>query len=279
MTATAKFPGFYTGAINLWVEDVVTENYLRKAWNDDPAVRFYIGGGADGILAVLKEAESAGLKNVFAYVDRDFRTSNRADWNNPAKGRKFVADVHEVENHLLDCAALAGCRLNSQGRVAADIDTRLKQRAGELAWWMACRRVIAEVRERTLQGFYHDPICPEVTDQTSAEKYVLAEPWRAQVQAYVPTLTNLNLQTALANHHVDATTWITNGQWRSQFSGKELFRHIRGWVYTNAPATNSTSMSDADLAKAIGEWQCQNACVPSEIADLLIALKAKAGVP
>lgn len=119
MTATALFPGFYRGAINLWVEDELTRDYLRKVWQEDPAIVFYVGGGNEGITAVLKEAELAGLHNVFALIDRDFGITNRADWNNPAKtSRRFVGSVHEVENHLLDADALAGCALNTGGRTS-----------------------------------------------------------------------------------------------------------------------------------------------------------------
>ena len=85
MTATADFPDFYRGAVNLWVEDPLTRDYLGAVWQNDPAIRFYVGGGTDGITAVLKEAQLAGLKNVFAFVDRDFRVSNHADWTNLAK--------------------------------------------------------------------------------------------------------------------------------------------------------------------------------------------------
>ena len=94
MTATAMFPGFYRGAINLWVEDPLTRDYLRKVWQDDPSVVFYVGGGNEGVSAVLKEAEVAGLSNVFAFIDRDFGLTNRPNWNNPAStSRRFVSSV------------------------------------------------------------------------------------------------------------------------------------------------------------------------------------------
>ena len=60
MTATAKFPGFYRGAINLWVEDTVTRDYLRKVWQDHPAIVFYVGGGNEGVSAVLERRRSQG---------------------------------------------------------------------------------------------------------------------------------------------------------------------------------------------------------------------------
>lgn len=280
MTATAKFPGFYRGLINLWVEDTMTRDYLRKVWQDPPAIMFYVGGGNEGVSAVLREAEIAGLNNVFAFIDRDFNASNRANWNNPvATSRRFVSSCHEIENHLLAPDALANCALNTGNRNAADIKMRMHQRATELAWWLACRCVIAETRAATLQDFPSHPKCPPVVDQTSAEAYILGLSWWAHIQAYVPSLTSADLCTRLAVHYANVRTWLGTDQWTVEFPGKELFLHVSGWVYSNPPAGGSATLNQSDLAKSIGEWQAANNQVPQELTDLLTVLKSRAGVP
>jgi len=280
MTATAKFPGFYRGAINLWVEDTMTRDYLRKVWMDHPAIVFYVGGGNEGVSAVLKEAEIAGLNHVFAFIDRDFNVSNRPNWNNPAAtSRRFVSSHHEIENHLLVPDALAGCALNTGGRSAADIKARMLQRATELAWWLACRCVIAEAKGTTLQDFPEHPKCPPVVDHASAETYILGLPWWARIQAYTPSLTNANLRARLATHHANVTAWLGTDQWTIEFHGKELFLHVSGWVYTKPPRGNAPALNQSDLAKSVGERQAAAKQVPQELTELLTVLKARAGVP
>ena len=110
----------YRGIINLWVEDELTREYLSAVWNDPTAVFFLIGGGNEGVGAVVKDAESAGFANVFGLIDRDFRpTTNRSHWSSPVKTfRTFVLPVHEIENDLLDPEALVASRLNTLRRTS-----------------------------------------------------------------------------------------------------------------------------------------------------------------
>ncbi len=279
MTATAKYVGFYRGVINLWVEDTLTRDYLRKVWEDDPAVVFYVGGGNDGVRAVLREAKVAGIKNVFALIDRDLNTSNRSDWDRPGTTiRRFVPSRHEIENYFLAADAIAGCSLNTGGRIATDIRTRMHQRAKELAWWMACRCVIAEVNQAAFAGFPAHPQCPPVVDQTTSEEYILALPWWTHIANYSSSLTDVSLRAKLMAHHATVTSWLGNDQWTVEFPGKELFHHVSGWVYTNPPPGGSPALNRSDLVKSIGKWQAENAHVPQELADLLAALKKLAGV-
>ena len=49
--------------------------YLDVIWNTT-SVRFLIGGGHEGVQAVVNDAEKAGYANVFALIDRDFRQTN-----------------------------------------------------------------------------------------------------------------------------------------------------------------------------------------------------------
>ncbi len=277
MTATARYPGFYRGVINLWVEDTLTRDYLGEVWLADPAVVFYVGGGSDGVRAVLREAEVAGIKNVFAFVDRDFNVSNRSDWEKPTT-RRFVSSRHEIENHLLAPEVIAGCSLNTGRRAAADIRTRMHERAKELAWWMACRCLIAQVKREMLQDFPAHPTCPPVVDQSTAEIFARGLPWWTHIAKYSATLTEQSLRTALAEHHATVMSWLENGPWTVEFPGKELFRAVSGWVYTKPPRGTSSALNRSNLVKSVGKWQAENGYVPEELTDLLAVLKARVGV-
>ena len=50
--------GLYRGSINLWVEDGLSREYLSTLWND-PGVAFFVGGGNEGVRAIVKDAEDA----------------------------------------------------------------------------------------------------------------------------------------------------------------------------------------------------------------------------
>ena len=60
--------------------------------------------------------------------------------------RRFILSVHEIENYLLDAAALAASRFNNLGKTIAEIETMMTTAAGRLGWWAACRDVVAELR-------------------------------------------------------------------------------------------------------------------------------------
>ena len=107
MTRDIARASLYRGAINLWVEDELTRAYLAEVWND-PSIAYFIGGGHDGVNAIVHDAEKDGCRNVFAVIDRDNRPSNHKDWLTSGKTfRTFVLPVHEIENYLLDSAALS----------------------------------------------------------------------------------------------------------------------------------------------------------------------------
>ena len=109
----------YRGIINLWVEDELTREYLSAVWNHPTDIFFLIGGGNEGVGAVVKDAESAGFANVFGLIDRDFRRDESKSLGTPGKTfRTFVLPVHEIENDLLDPEALVASRLNTLRRMA-----------------------------------------------------------------------------------------------------------------------------------------------------------------
>jgi hypothetical protein len=166
----------YRGAINLWVEDELTHAYLSEVWNS-PAVAFFIGGGNEGVRAIVKDAEESGFPNVFGLIDRDFRRTNNRGWSDPNKTfRTFILPVHEIENYLLESRALAAIALNNLGNTAAEVEAILNAAAARLCWWAACRDVVAELRLRFREGFVGDPGC-DVDSESRAHDHICKSDW------------------------------------------------------------------------------------------------------
>lgn len=81
MTTAIDLPKLYRRAINVWVEDSLTSEYLKDIWVN-PDVLCLISGSADSIGAAVQDAQRNGMSNVFGIADRDFYDSNYARWGN-----------------------------------------------------------------------------------------------------------------------------------------------------------------------------------------------------
>lgn len=269
----------YAAPINLWVEDEVTRAYLDAVWND-PSIRFLIGGGSEGVQAIVNDAQQAGHSNVFAVIDRDFRQTNKANWNNPAANpRRFILPVHEIENYLLDSAALTGCRLNNLGRAANEIESMMTVRAKTLCWWAACREVVAELRRRFRQEFLSDPPCT-VTSEDLARTHICQSSWFQGLPQELARSRTEDIHQLLASAHGSAEQALTNGQWRTEFAGKEILRDVGGRIcdLTKIPGyAQNKSQFHEDLAKEVGAWQRtrEKKAVPQDLTELLDALKQR----
>jgi hypothetical protein len=271
----------YRAQINLWVEDDVTRTYLSEVWNN-PAVAFLIGGGHEGVQAIVKDAEAFGFANVFALIDRDFRQSNRTDWVAPSRTfRTFVLRVHEIENHLLDATALASIRLNNSGKTLVEIETMMSTAASRLCWWAACRDVVAELRKRFRDGFLNDPSC-DVDTEVQATDHIVQSPWFQKLPTEVARSTETDVGQLLLSAHGTATLSLSDGSWKDEFAGKEILRDIGSRICdrTKFSGYNPTKAEfDADLAKEIGAWQRQSWAVPPDLVELLQALQLRIARP
>lgn len=278
MMVGISLPALYSAPLVLWVEDPLVRDYLSSAWVD-PDVRFLIAGGNAGIAPIVESARQDGHTHVYGLVDRDFRATNRPNWLNPASSvGVFVLEAHEIENHFLDPAALTGCALNTGGRSAAAIEARLRQRAGRLTWWMACRAVLAELRRSVFDDFPSHPGPQVVTDLAAAEAYICTSQWYVSLPPEVATLATPGyVSSRLQYYHGLMLQAVQGDDWKRDFSGKELFRDIRDWVYRGGSGAGSAR--DSDLAKAVGMWQNANSSVPQEVAALRTAMRTRAGLP
>jgi hypothetical protein len=274
MTVQTELPGLYSGKINLWVEDAITRDYLLAVWPNDPSVKILVGAGADSIAAAAKDAEAGGIGNVFAFVDRDHRETNRPNWQNPSKTfRRFVASVYELENFLLDPRALIGCLLNTNKRSIVDVEQRLRQHAQQLQWWVACRLAISEIRDQVFADFLTHPACDQVSNKDAAYAFLCNHPWWPATRTYLSNVSDVSLLALIEEQYAKVEAWLQSNDWLHEFPGKELYRGLRGWLYTAPDRFAPPTVLDSDLAKSIAQWQVENNAVPTELTELLQALQ------
>jgi len=268
----------YPGLINLWVEDDLTREYLSALWGDDPDVFFLVGGGNEGVRAVVEDARTAGFSNVFGLTDRDFRPTNKPRWNDPGKTfRTFVLPVHEIENYLLDPAALHASRLNNRALTESQIDGHLNAAAARLCWWEACREVIAEVKHRFRDEFVPDP--PRtLSSHAEASDHVCKSTWFSKLASECAKTSAPEIEQLLTASHSQALQQIQDATWRVDFAGKEVFHDIGSRICdrTTIRGYSPTALEfDIDLAKDVAASQVASASVPIDLVDLLSALKSR----
>jgi hypothetical protein len=269
-------------ALVLWVEDPLTRDYLRATWRNPTGVAFRLGGGNEGVRAIVKAFQEEGHLNVFGLTDRDFRPSNLAGWTNPTKTfRTFVLPVHEVENYLLDPAALQASRYQNRGLDVAVIESRMVEKAKLLCWWSACRGVIAELKRRFREPFVPDPN-QTVIDEATARAHICGSPWFSKLATETGRSSEADVHALLADSYKVATDRLADGTWRQDFAGKEILRDVAGWMCDRTTIPKFPS-SDAefysDLAKEVAAWQVANNAVPADLINLLAALNARIAPP
>ena len=107
------------------------------------------------------------------------------------------------------------------------------------------------------------PKCPAITDKAGMRPTCWPPHGFPGFSARTAGLSAAEVRNRLANTHARAVEQIADGSWQSEFSGKELFRHVRGYVYTNASKSTAKAVLDADLAKSVGRWQVDEKRVPA----------------
>ena len=228
--------------------------------------------------AILKDAEDAGYSNVFGVVDRDFGSSDRAEWMNPVKTfRRFIFPVHEIENYLLDAAALQASPYQNRSLDVAAIEAKMIANATQLCWWAACREVIAELKRRFREEFVPDPK-QSVVDQNAARAHICGSDWFKKLATDAARSSETEVHALLDNSHAAASARLADGTWREDFAGKEVLKDVAGWMCdrTDIPKFPLSDVEFySDLAKGVAAWQVANNAVPTDLVVLLAALKAR----
>ena len=220
----------YRGIINLWVEDELTREYLSAVWNDPTAVFFPIGGGNEGVGAVVKDAESAGFPNVFGLIDRDFRpTTNRSHWSSPVKTfRTFVLPVHEIENDLLDPEALAGESAQHPAKDGVP-DRRIPDDGGRQIDLVGGLPPGRGGVEKPIPRFVY-PRSPLRGDRGRGERDSIISAiltGSASSAQEAARTSHEDMRQLLDVAHHNARSHLTDGNWRIEFAGKEIYRRRR----------------------------------------------------
>jgi hypothetical protein len=87
------------------------------------------------------------------------------------------------------------------------------------------------------------------------------------------------IQRMLQQAYTDTQPMLARGDWRREFSGKELLHHVRDWIYRVMPGQGTGVTRDSDIAKAVAGWQVNNNAVPPEVTALRAALRGRVGLP
>ena len=239
---------------------------------------FLVGGGNEGVRAIVKEAEEAGLSSVFGLTDRDFRPTNKPGWSDSLKTfRTFVLPVHEIENYLLDSAALSASRFNNHGLSESDIQGIIQAAASRLCWWAARREVVAELKRRFREPFVVDPPCT-LNSHSAARDHICNSPWFQKIDAESARTKAPDIDQLLNDSYQDARTRLNDGSWRIDFAGKEIFHDVGSRIFDRSlhRGYSPTPLEfDIDLAKDIATSQVASSSVPTDLVDLLAALKSR----
>ena len=260
----------------MYVEDQITLIYLKELW-DDPSFAYFVGGGHEAVRLIVRVDREAGHSNVFGLIDRDFGHSNLDRIGNPGT-RVFRLAAHEVENYLLDAAALASSRWNNLGRSIADVEGLLIQAAQKRCWYEACRSVLAIIRGRFHEGFIVDPP-QDLADHTAAHAHLCGSPWFINLADNMARTTEAEVARLLTEFHAQVTIQVDDGTWRRAFAGKEVFKDIAGRICDQQKlgGIRSTELH-GDLAQAVAAWQQDQGQIPEELAILRTSLRARVGL-
>ncbi|MBN2207916.1 MAG: hypothetical protein JW759_01270 [Candidatus Coatesbacteria bacterium] len=266
-------------AVVVWVEDVLTKEYLRVLWQD-PKIAFAVAAGRDAVSSLTTDARSGSdaRKNVFGIRDRDFGDTNFPDWKPDTC--IFTLPRYEIENYLLDWDALAGCAGEGLRRSAAEIERRVKKRATALTWWASCKRALLDLRMELTGSFPADPTQDEITDRASALNYVLkTNDWHGHVCGLLTTnLANYSVANNLSKYHGEIKQTINAGDWPETFPGKPLLREARSYV-RGAKGALTPEEADVDLAKAVANWQVDHKQQPADLMTLRDCVIKRTGLP
>jgi hypothetical protein len=267
-----------TATMILWVEDPVTRDYLRAVWKNSTSIAFRLGGGNDGVRAIVKAFEEEGHRNVFGLIDRDFQPSNQDGWSDPAKTfRTFVLPVHEIENYLLDATALQASRYQNRSLDINAIENRMLTKANNLCWWASCRDVIAELKRRFREPFVPDPR-QSVIDEATAQTHIFQSPWFLKLASEAGKSAEADIRILLTESHAIANVHLADGTWRREYAGKEILKDVAGWMCDRTKIPRFPLRDQdfySDLAKGVGAYQADNRAIPLALTELRAALEAR----
>jgi|JI10StandDraft_1071094.scaffolds.fasta_scaffold82090_3 hypothetical protein len=266
----------YRSAPVVWVEDDLTREVLTILWGSC-RLHVAVAGSKAGVGALVKGAPPSLEGRVFGVVDLDFTKPNRDVWRTT---RELRFDVHECENLLLDADCLAAVAQKNGAAISpADIEAFLRARAAAMVPWMACRATLRVIGEDL--KFPPDPTPTDVPDLAAAVRLVRAAPaWRDSPGVWARWTAVGVLEKQLASWETLYREAVVGDDWRALFSGKELFRAVRGETGFRLDATPkrlkpSPAERDLDLARTLAHTMVARGRVPASVTAMRDALLAR----
>jgi hypothetical protein len=257
----------------------LTRDYLRALWGPTD-ISFVLGGGNEGVEAIVRSFQEEGASKVLGVTDRDYRPSNRDKWGDPNKTfRTFVLPAHEIENYLLEAEAIHASVYHNRGLTVEQIESHMLDKASRLCWWAACRESIAELKRRFREPFLPNPK-QTIVDELGARKHICDSPWFQKLPTEAARSTETHIHQLLADEFHQAEQRLNSGDWCKDFSGKEIYHDVAGWICdeTKLPFRKPRLEFFNDIAKEIADWQVANGRVPPDLSDLLEALRGRLGI-
>jgi hypothetical protein len=257
----------------VWVEDDLTREVLTILWGPC-RLHVAVAGSKSGVGALVKGAPPSLAQRVFGVVDLDFARPNRTEW---ATTRELRFDEHECENILLDADCLAAVsQRNNTAVTPSDIEDFLRQRAVAMIPWMACRATLRVIAEAL--AFPTDPAHSAVPDLVAAARLIRTDPaWQKSPAVWSRWHTSGALERELGSWETLYRAATRDDSWRRIFSGKELFRAVRGETRFRLDVTPtrlkpSPAERDLDLARTVARTMVERNRVPTSVTDLRDAL-------
>lgn len=266
----------YRSAPVVWVEDDLTREVLTILWGPC-RLHVAVAGSKAGVGAMVRGAPPSLEGRVFGVVDLDFSKPNRDAWGT---SRELRFDVHECENLLLDADCLAAVAQANRAAVSAtDIDAFLHACAAAMAPWMVCRAALRVIGEAL--KFPPDPTPAEVPDVAAAVRFVRSAPtWREAAGLWARWSGADARESEFASWEKLYREALVGDDWRALFSGKELFRAVRGetrFCLDATPKRNKPSPAerDLDLARTLARTMVTRGRIPASVTAMRDALLAR----
>lgn len=242
--------------VYLWVEDELTRTYLDAAWGPQGDIGLLIARNSENVRTIVTNARKEGLTNVFGLQDRDFGAGGFGDWDR--KRPVLRLDSHEVENFLLDPAALATNVLNRSKRSVAEIEQRLFEAAQGMTWGMALGATMQWLRTKLFDQFPASGSLVTVASERDALSRILDGGWLQHVQGFPGALTSEAIAARLREFEVEFRKQLETNEWRKSFGGKEILSRVLSWV---APA-DIPGKKDEALAREVGRFHAAHGRPP-----------------
>jgi hypothetical protein len=130
------------------------------------------------------------------------------------------------------------------------------------------------MEEELLRDFPSQRNSAQLPSISDAERTILSSNWYAAIRVRTDAWDPPRVCTRLSSVVRELQAALVNGTWVNHFSGKEIFRPLRGFVY----APTKEGDHDEDFARSIAERQRVNNAAASELTRLQQILRQRCGL-